>query len=64
MTAPGEHKMVHARIRNIRLSEKVIWRKVLEIYATSIDCDSGFEASATFFATVQNKIRCWMFFRG
>lgn len=53
-----------ARIRDIRSSEKVFWRKVLEIYATSIDYDSGFDASQLFFATVQNKIRCWMFFRG
>ena len=45
-----------ARIRDIRSSEKVFWRKVLEIYATSIDYDPGFEASQTFFATVQNKI--------
>jgi len=45
-----------ARIRDIRSSEKVFWRKVLEIYATSIDYDSGEEASQIFFATVQNKV--------
>ena len=45
-----------ARIRDIRSSEKVFWRKVLEIYATSIDYDPGAEASQIFFATVQNKI--------
>ena len=45
-----------ARIRDIRSSEKVFWRKVLEIYATSIDYDPAVEASQTFFATVQNKI--------
>jgi hypothetical protein len=45
-----------ARIRDIRSSEKVFWRKVLEIYATSIDYDSGEEASQAFFATVQNKM--------
>ena len=45
-----------ARIRNIRSSEKVFWRKVLEIYATSIDYDPAEEASQMFFATVQNKI--------
>jgi len=45
-----------ARIRDIRSSEKVFWRKVLEIYATSIDYDPGFEASQAFFATVQNKM--------
>lgn len=45
-----------ARIRDIRSSEKVFWRKVLEIYATSIDYDSREEASQLFFATVQNKV--------
>ena len=45
-----------SRIRDIRSSEKVFWRKVLEIYATSIDYDPGFEASQAFFATVQNKM--------
>ena len=43
-----------ARIRDIRSSEKEFWRKVLEIYATSIDYDPGAEASREFFATVQN----------
>ena len=45
-----------ARIRDIRSSEKVFWRKVLEIYATSIDYDPGEEASQVLFATVQNKM--------
>lgn len=45
-----------ARIRDIRSAEKVFWRKVLEIYATSIDYDPSFEASQRFFATVQNKM--------
>ena len=45
-----------ARIRDIRSSEKVFWRKVLEIYATSIDYDPGEDASQVFFATVQNKM--------
>ena len=45
-----------ARIRDIRSSEKVFWRKVLDIYATSIDYDPGVEASQLFFATVQNKM--------
>src|SRR6266446_8446558 len=44
------------RIRDIRSSEKVFWRKVLEIYATSIDYDATTEASQQFFATVQNKM--------
>ncbi len=45
-----------ARIRDIRSSEKVFWRKVLEIYATSIDYDATTQASKEFFATVQNKM--------
>jgi hypothetical protein len=45
-----------ARIRDIRSSEKVFWRKVLEIYATSIDYDPTAKASKEFFATVQNKM--------
>ena len=45
-----------ARIRDIRSSEKAFWRKVLEIYATSIDYDPSAEASQLFFATVQNKM--------
>ncbi len=45
-----------ARVRDIRSSEKVFWRKVLEIYATSIDYDPRAEASQRFFATVQNKM--------
>ena len=38
-----------ARIRDIRSSEKVFWRKVLEIYATSIDYDPDAEASILYF---------------
>ncbi len=45
-----------ARIRDIRSSEKVFWRKVLAIYATSIDYDPSAEASELFFSTVQNKM--------
>ena len=45
-----------ARIRDIRSSEKMFWRKVLEIYATSIDYDATTQASQQFFATVQNKM--------
>ena len=45
-----------ARIRDIRSSEKVFWRKVLEIYATSIDYDPRTEATRQFFATIQNKM--------
>jgi hypothetical protein len=45
-----------ARIRDIRSSEKAFWRKVLEIYATSVDYDPALEASRRFFATIQNKM--------
>ena len=45
-----------ARIRDIRSSEKVFWRKVLEIYATSIDYDPKAESSIIFFKQVQNKM--------
>jgi hypothetical protein len=45
-----------ARIRDIRSSEKVFWRKVLDIYATSIDYDPNTEQSVMFFKTVQNKM--------
>ncbi len=45
-----------ARIRDIRSSEKVFWRKVLDIFATSIDYDSSTESSQLFFKTVQNKM--------
>lgn len=45
-----------ARIRDIRSSEKVFWRKVLDIYATSIDYNPQQEVSIKFFQTVQNKM--------
>jgi hypothetical protein len=45
-----------ARIRDIRSAEKVFWRKVLDIYATSIDYDPRTDVSQRFFATVQNKM--------
>jgi hypothetical protein len=45
-----------ARIRDIRSSEKVFWRKVLDVYATSIDYDANAEASQMFFKTIQNKM--------
>jgi len=45
-----------ARIRDIRSSEKAFWRKVLDIYSTSIDYDSRTEISRNFFAIVQNKM--------
>lgn len=45
-----------ARIRDIRSSEKVFYRKVLEIYALSIDYDPRAEYTRLFFKTVQNKM--------
>ena len=45
-----------ARIRDIRSSEKMFYRKVLEIYALSIDYDPRVEMTQKFFKTVQNKM--------
>ena len=45
-----------SRIRDIRSSEKIFYRKVLEIYALSIDYDPRSDATKQFFATVQNKM--------
>ena len=45
-----------ARIRDIRSSEKIFYRKILEIYALSIDYDPRTEITKQFFATVQNKM--------
>ena len=45
-----------ARIRDIRSSEKIFYRKVLEIYALSIDYDPRTETTQRFFKTVQNKM--------
>ncbi len=45
-----------ARIRDIRSSEKLFWRKVLDIYATSIDYDPDTDMSRQFFAVIQNKM--------
>jgi hypothetical protein len=45
-----------ARIRDVRSSEKIFWRKALDIYATSIDYDPNADMSRQFFAVVQNKI--------
>jgi len=44
------------RIRDIRASEKVFYRQVLDIYATSIDYDPKIDVSIEFFKKVQNKI--------
>lgn len=45
-----------ARIRDIRSSEKVFWRKILDIYSTSIDYNPKDILSIEFFKTVQNKM--------
>lgn len=52
----GYFKELLERIRDIRASEKVFYRQVLEIYATSIDYDPTAEVSIHFFKKVQNKI--------
>jgi hypothetical protein len=52
----GYFKELLERIRDIRASEKVFYRQVLEIYATSIDYDPKTEISIQFFKKVQNKI--------
>lgn len=44
------------RIRDIRSSEKVLYRQVLDLYATSVDYDPKADASVLFFKTVQNKL--------
>ncbi|MBO7054143.1 MAG: virulence RhuM family protein [Bacteroidales bacterium] len=52
----GYWKELIERIRDIRSSEKVFYRQVLDIYATSIDYDPRAEISIEFFKRVQNKI--------
>ena len=52
----GYFKELLERIRDIRASEKVFYRQVLEIYATSIDYDPKAEISIRFFKKVHNKI--------
>ena len=52
----GYFKELLERIRDIRASEKVFYRQILDIYATSIDYDPNAEISIDFFKKVQNKI--------
>ena len=52
----GYFKELLERIRDIRASEKVFYRQVLDIYATSVDYDPKSEISIDFFRKVQNKI--------
>nr|WP_261433956.1 virulence RhuM family protein [Xiamenia xianingshaonis] len=49
-------KELLARIRDIRSSKKVLYRQVLDLYATSVDYDPNTEDSQLFFKTVQNKL--------
>ena len=49
-------KELLARIRDIRSSEKVLYRQVLDLYATSIDYDPKSDESVQFFKIVQNKL--------
>lgn len=52
----GYWKELLERIRDIRSSEKVFYRQVLDIYATSVDYDPKSDVSVEFFKRVQNKI--------
>jgi hypothetical protein len=52
----GYFKELLDRIRDIRASEKVFYRQILEIYATSVDYNPHAEVSIQFFKKVQNKI--------
>ena len=56
MGGGGYWKELLNRIRDIRASEKVFYRQVLDIYATSIDYDPKADISIAFFKKVQNKI--------
>ncbi len=56
-TAGGQYwKELLARIRDIRSSEKVLYRQVLDLYATSVDYDPRSAETAKFFKVVQNKL--------
>lgn len=52
----GYWKELLDRIRDIRSSEKILYRQVLDLYATSLDYDPRADATAVFFKTVQNKL--------
>ncbi|NLT51330.1 MAG: virulence RhuM family protein [Ignavibacteria bacterium] len=54
--AGGYFEELLDRIRDIRSSEKVFYRKVLEIYATSIDYNPNADSTKLFFQTIQNKL--------
>ena len=50
------YELLNRRIRDIRSSEKVLYRQVLDLYATSVDYDPRTPESITFFKIVQNKL--------
>lgn len=52
----GYFKELLDTIKDIRSSEKVLYRQVLDLYSTSVDYDSKSELTQTFFATIQNKL--------
>ncbi len=52
----GYWKELLARVRDIRASEKVFYRQILDIYATSMDYDARAQVSLDFFKKVQNKV--------
>lgn len=56
MGGGGYWKELLARIRDIRASEKVFYRQILDIYATSIDYERNVDTSIAFFKKVQNKV--------
>lgn len=56
MGGGGYWKELLDRIRDIRSSEKVLYRQVLDIYATAVDYDPRSDASIEFFKIVQNKL--------
>jgi len=56
MGGGGYWKELLARIRDIRASEKVFYRQILDIYATSVDYDPNSDTSVQFFKKVQNKV--------
>ena len=56
MGGGGYWRELLARIRDIRSSEKVMYRQVLGLYATSVDYDPKAEQSIKFFKIVQNKL--------
>src|SRR5262245_47609093 len=56
LDTPDYFEELLAKIRDIRSSEKVFYRKILDIYATSVDYDPRSETSARFFAAIQNKM--------